>query len=248
MEAETGVPFESLMNLGVNIDHVATVRQARRGAFPDPLEAALLAQNAGADSVVAHLREDRRHVQDEDIRRLRRKVRRLNMEMAIRPSVMRVALEVRPWRVTLVPERREELTTEGGLDVARGGRRLALAMQRFREKRIAVSMFIAPDAPQVVASFRLGARAVEFHTGHYANARTSAERLRELARLAAAAALAASLGLEVAAGHGLNLANVPSIVRIPEVEELNIGHSIVGRAIAVGMPAAVREMRALMRR
>lgn len=237
-----------VLRLGVNVDHVATVRQARRIAEPDPVEAAILAQRAGADSIVAHLREDRRHIQDADIRRLKKAVRRLNMEMAIWPGVIETALEVRPERVTLVPERREELTTEGGLDVAGGGPRLARAVRRFRDARILVSMFVGPDADQVRASVALGAAAVEFHTGHYANARTAAGRRADLDRIRAAAALAASLGLEVAAGHGLNLANVSAIVRIPEIEELNIGHSIVGRAILAGMPAAVREMKALMRR
>ncbi|MBI2921060.1 MAG: pyridoxine 5'-phosphate synthase [Planctomycetes bacterium] len=237
-----------VLRLGVNVDHVATVRQARRIAEPDPVVAAILAQPAGADSNVAHLREDRRHIQDADIRRLKKAVRRLNMEMAIWPGVIETALEVRPERVTLVPERREELTTEGGLDVAGGGPRLARAVRRFRDARILVSMFVGPDADQVRASVALGAAAVEFHTGHYANARTAAGRRADLDRIRAAAALAASLGLEVAAGHGLNLANVSAIVRIPEIEELNIGHSIVGRAILAGMPAAVREMKALMRR
>ena len=237
-----------MMKLGVNIDHVATVRQARRGTHPDPLEAALLAQKSGADSIVAHLREDRRHIQDDDIRRLKKAVKRLNMEMAISPSVLRVALAVKPERATLVPERREELTTEGGLDVSCGGPRLARAVHALNRAGIVVSMFINPDAIQVLASLRLGARAVEFHTGAYAEARSLAGRVREATRIAAAARLASDLGLEVAAGHGLNLANVSAIVRIPEIEELNIGHSIVGRAISVGMPAAVREMKNRMRR
>jgi pyridoxine 5-phosphate synthase len=236
------------MRLGVNIDHVATVRQARRIAHPDPVEAALAAQKAGADSIVAHLREDRRHIQDDDIRRLKAAVKRLNMEMAISPSVIKVALAVKPERVTLVPERREELTTEGGLDVAGGGKRLADAVKRFHHAGILVSMFIGADERQLAASARLGASAVEFHTGGYADAATTGKRIAELKRIAACSRIAASMGLEVAAGHGLNIANVAAIVRVPEIEELNIGHSIVGRAITVGMAAAVREMKNRMRR
>ncbi|KAF0243320.1 MAG: pyridoxine 5-phosphate [Planctomycetota bacterium] len=236
------------MRLGVNVDHVATVRQQRHEAYPDPVEAALLAQRAGADSIVAHLREDRRHIQDADIRRLKAAVRKLNMEMAISPSVIAVALAVKPERVTLVPERRRELTTEGGLDAAGGGARLKRAVGRFHEAGILVSMFIGADERQLTASAKLGASAVEFHTGGYAEALSTARRIAEARRIARCARLAASMGLEVAAGHGLNLANVAAIVRIPEIEELNIGHSIVARAVVVGMPAAVREMRSRMRR
>ncbi|MCC6739729.1 MAG: pyridoxine 5'-phosphate synthase [Planctomycetia bacterium] len=236
------------MRLGVNIDHVATVRQQRHAGYPDPVEAALLSLKAGADSIVAHLREDRRHVQDADIFRLKERVKRLNMEMAISPSVIRVALAAKPERVTLVPERRQELTTEGGLDVARGGARLRRAIGRFLDAGIRVSMFIGADERQVEASIRLGAIAVEFHTGGYADAPNFRLRLRELLRIARCSRFAADRGLEVAAGHGLNVSNVAAIVRIPEVEELNIGHSIVARAVAIGMPAAVREMKNRMRR
>jgi pyridoxine 5-phosphate synthase len=235
------------MRLGVNIDHVATVRQQRHVGYPDPVEAALLAEKAGADSIVAHLREDRRHIQDEDVRRLKRSVKKLNMEMAVAESVVRVALAVRPERVTLVPERRRELTTEGGLDVARASRRLAGAVRRFHKAGILVSMFIAPEPRQILASYAFGARAVEFHTGRYAEAR-GALRAAELKRLKEASDLAAELGFEVAAGHGLNVANVSAIVRLPRVEELNIGHSIVARAVAIGFPAAVREMKTSMKR
>ncbi|MCE9581407.1 MAG: pyridoxine 5'-phosphate synthase [Planctomycetes bacterium] len=236
------------MRLGVNIDHVATVRQARRIDQPDPVAAALIALKSGADSIVAHLREDRRHIQDADIRRLKAAVKRLNMEMAISPSVLKVALAVKPERVTLVPERREELTTEGGLDVAGGGTRLKTAVARLHQAGILVSMFIGADERQLAASAKLGASTVEFHTGGYAEARTTAARIAEAKRIAHCSRLAASMGLEVAAGHGLNTANVAAIVRIPEIEELNIGHSIVGRAISVGMAAAVREMKNRMRR
>ena len=236
------------MKLGVNIDHVATVRQQRHEGYPDPVDAALQAEKAGADSIVAHLREDRRHIQDEDIRRLKPAVKRLNMEMAISPSVLAIALAVKPERVTLVPERRQELTTEGGLDVARGGPRLKRAVGRFHDAGILVSMFIGADERQVIASAKLGASAVEFHTGGYAEARTTARRVAEAKRIARCARLATGMGLEVAAGHGLNLGNVAAIVRIPEIEELNIGHSIVARALAVGFPEAVREMKNRMRR
>ena len=237
-----------MVRLGVNVDHVATVRQQRHAGYPDVVEAALLAQRGGADSIVAHLREDRRHIQDADIFALKAAVWRLNMEMAISPSVIRTALRAKPERVTLVPERRQELTTEGGLDVAGGGRRLRDAVMRIHQAGILVSMFIGADEEQVVASLKLGASAVEFHTGGYAEAWTIAKRIAEAKRIARASRLAASAGLEVAAGHGLTVPNVRPIVRIPEVEELNIGHSIVGRAIAVGMAAAVREMKAAMRR
>lgn len=236
------------MRLGVNIDHVATVRQQRHAGYPDPVEAALLALKSGADSIVAHLREDRRHVQDADIFRLKECVKRLNMEMAISPSVVKVALAAKPERVTLVPERRQELTTEGGLDVARGGARLRRAVGRFHDAGIHVSMFVGADERQVEASIRLGAVAVEFHTGGYADAPNFRQRLRELLRIARCSRFAADRGLEVAAGHGLNVSNVAAIVRIPEIEELNIGHSIVARAVAIGMPAAVREMKNRMRR
>jgi len=236
------------LRLGVNIDHVATVRQARGTVYPDPVEAARLAMRSGADSIVAHLREDRRHIQDADIGALKRAVPRLNMEMAIWPSVIEVALAARPERVTLVPERRAELTTEGGLDVAGGGRRLARAIARFRDAGITVSTFIGPEERQVRASLDLGASAVEFHTGGYAEETSRAGRTAELRRIARAARGAAAAGIEVAAGHGLNIGNVSAIVRIPEIEELNIGHSIVARALVLGFPAAVREMKSLMRR
>ncbi|MEK7470311.1 MAG: pyridoxine 5'-phosphate synthase [Planctomycetota bacterium] len=236
------------MRLGVNIDHVATLRQQRHENYPDPVEAALQAEKSGADSIVAHLREDRRHIQDDDIRRLKAAVKRLNMEMAISPSVLAVALAVKPERVTLVPERRRELTTEGGLDVSGGGARLKRAVGLFHDAGILVSMFIGADERQVLASARLGASAVEFHTGGYAEALTMARRVAEAKRIARCARLAAGMGLEVAAGHGLNLGNVAAIVRIPEIGELNIGHSIVARALAVGFPGAVREMKNRMRR
>lgn len=233
------------MRLGVNVDHVATIRQARRIEYPDPVEAALLAEKGGADSIVAHLREDRRHIQDTDLPRLKRAIRtRLNLEMAMSEDIVRIALDLRPDQVTLVPERREELTTEGGLDVVGQRDRVADVISRFHARRIPVSLFIEPDSAAVRMSKELGARIVELHTGAYA----AFPKDRELKRLRNAAATAAELGLSVAAGHGLNRDNVDAVLRIPQVEELNIGHSIVGRAIMVGMMQAVREMKKAMRR
>jgi pyridoxine 5-phosphate synthase len=233
------------MKLGVNIDHVATIRQARRIDYPDPVEAALLAEKGGADSIVAHLREDRRHIQDADLPRLKKSIKtRLNLEMAMSEEIVRIALELRPDQVTLVPERREELTTEGGLDVLGQRDRVGEVISRFHARKIPVSLFIEADTATVQAAKELGAGIVEFHTGAYAHD----PKGRELQRLREASKTASKLKLKVAAGHGLNLENVGAIVRIPQVEELNIGHSIVGRAIMVGMVQAVREMVRAMRR
>lgn len=235
------------LRLGVNVDHVATVRQARRGRIPDPVEAARVAEEAGADSIVCHLREDRRHIQDDDVARLRRAVRtRLNLEMSLAPDVVAAALKIRPAQVTLVPERRRELTTEGGLDVAAACERVRRAVERFQARGIEVSLFIDPDPRQVAAVLRAGAPVVELHTGGYAHAAGSARR-RELARLREAARQARLAGLVVAAGHGLDLENVGPVARLPEIEELNIGFSIIARAIFVGLPQAVREMKEAMR-
>jgi pyridoxine 5-phosphate synthase len=234
-----------MIRLGVNVDHVATVRQARRGASPDPVTLALAAQGAGADSIVAHLREDRRHVQDDDVARLRSKLGiPLNLEMGLSKSVIEVALRVKPAQATFVPERREELTTEGGLDVAGRLDEVARAVKRFRERGIEVSLFIDPAPRQVAAAKRSGARIVELHTGAYANSKRKAPELRHLA---AAAKSARRGGLLVAAGHGLTVANVRAVAAIPEIEELNIGHALVSRALEIGLAAAVREMRAAMR-
>jgi len=227
---------------------VATVRQARRGATPDPLDAARACARAGADRVVCHLREDRRHIQDADVVRLHHDSPiPLNLEMSIAASVVRTALRIRPPQVTLVPERRQELTTEGGLDVARQQARLTRVTQQFHECGITVSLFVDPTPVQLDASINAGARIVELHTGRYANARTTASRRRELAVLRRAAAYAHRLGLVVAAGHGLDYENTPAIVRIPEIEELNIGFSIISRALFVGLEHAAREMHALLR-
>jgi pyridoxine 5-phosphate synthase len=234
--------------LGVNVDHVATLRQARRAAYPDPVAAAQLAELAGADQITIHLREDRRHIQDRDLQVLRKTVvGRLNLEMAVAPEMLRIAYEVKPDMVTLVPERREELTTEGGLDAVGGREGVRKAVKTLRDAEIEVSLFIDPDLDQVKAAHRAEAHAVELHTGRYCDARLAADRRRELARILDACKAAAKLGLKVAAGHGLNYRNVLPIAAIPEIEELNIGHAIVAHAVLVGMERAVREMRDLLR-
>lgn len=240
-------------SLGVNIDHVATIRQARYrddltnfNAEPDPVAAALAAEEAGARGITAHLREDRRHIQDRDIIRLREVVRtKLNLEMGLSEDIVRSALEVLPDDVCLVPENRREVTTEGGLDCAGAVDVLRPILARLRGGRIRVSLFIDPDPEQVDAAARLGADFVELHTGAYANA-TGALRREELDRLHAAAEQAIRRGLRVNAGHGLNYANTAAILSLPGLEELNIGHSIVSRAVAVGIGQAVREMCALI--
>lgn len=235
------------MRLGVNIDHVATVRQARRTDEPDPVAAAMLAELAGADSIVCHLREDRRHVQDRDLKILRETVRtRLNLEMGISEEILRIALLVRPDQVTLVPERRQEVTTEGGLDVVKRASEVQDAIRRFREAGIPVSLFIDPDREQVLASKAAGAEIVEIHTGTYANAREPRDRVEALRRLREACITAKNAKLFVAAGHGLTYRNVREVAAIPEIEELNIGHSIVSRAVLVGFERAVLEMREIL--
>jgi pyridoxine 5-phosphate synthase len=230
--------------LYVNVDHVATVRQARRTDEPDPVLAALLCEQAGADGITAHLREDRRHMQDADIERLARELHTaFNLEMALTPEMLAIALRLRPRQVTLVPERREEVTTEGGLDVDRDPARLAEGLARLKREGVRTSLFIAPTADAVRRARELGADAVELHTGAYAHHPADA---RTLGALAEAAAGGAALGLAVHAGHGLTVRNVRPVAAIAEIEELNIGHSIVSRAIFVGLAAAVREMRAAM--
>ena len=233
--------------LSVNIDHIATIRQARRGSEPDPVAAAVLAELAGADGIIAHLREDRRHIQDRDLRLLRETVQtKLNLEMAATEEMQRIALEVKPEITTLVPEKREELTTEGGLEVASRTDFMKSYISRLQKGGIVVSLFIDPDDNQIAAARKSGADWVEIHTGAYANAKTEEDRRREFEKITEAAKLAGSLGLRVGAGHGLNYVNVRKIARIPEVEELNIGHSIISRAALVGMERAVREMKALL--
>ena len=224
------------------------MRQARLGVIPDPVEAALCCERAGADSIVCHLREDRRHIQDRDVVSLVTHLAiPLNLEMAIAPEVVSVALRVKPRQVTLVPERRRELTTEGGLDVIRLATPLRRLVRRFHKQGIAVSVFVDPVAAQLTASVDTGARIVELHTGRYATARTARQQARELEALQRAARQAHRLGLAVAAGHGLDYDNVNAVVAIPEIEELNIGFSIVARAMFVGIEQAVRKMKALLR-
>lgn len=233
--------------LSVNIDHIATIRQARKGAEPDPVAAAVLAELAGAQGIIAHLREDRRHVQDRDVRLLRETVQtKLNLEMAATDEMQRIALEVKPDFSTLVPEKREELTTEGGLEVATRIDFMKSYISRLQQGGVIVSLFIDPDDKQIAAAKKSGADWVEIHTGAYANARVGKDRERELDKIIDAAKLAGSLGLRVGAGHGLNYLNVQPIARIPEVEELNIGHSIIARAALVGLERAVREMNELV--
>jgi pyridoxine 5-phosphate synthase len=232
----------------VNVDHVATLRQARRAAYPDPVAAAVMAELAGADQITIHLREDRRHIQDRDLQVLRRTVTtRLNLEMAVAQEMLRIAYEVKPDMVTLVPERREELTTEGGLDAVGGREAVRKAVKTLGDAEIEVSLFIDPDLDQVKAAHRAEAQAVELHTGRYCDARLAADRRRELGRILDACKCAAKLGLKVAAGHGLNYQNVLPIAAIAEIEELNIGHAIVAHAVLVGMERAVREMKDLLR-
>ena len=233
--------------LGVNIDHVATIRQARRTVEPDPVWAAALAELGGADCITVHLREDRRHIQDRDLEVLRRTVSvKLNLEGAIAPEMVEIACRVRPDQVTLVPEKREEITTEGGLDVVAHRTATAGAVRRLMDAGIAVSLFIDPADGQIDQAAELGVAAVELHTGTYAEARCDAERLACLAALERAGARARAAGLVLNAGHGLTYRNVVPVARIAGMHELNIGHSIVARAVFVGFTQAVREMKALV--
>ncbi len=236
------------MRLYINVDHVATVRQARRTDEPDPVRAAVLAELGGADGITVHLREDRRHIQDRDVELLLRTVRTgVNLEMAVAPEIVARAVDWRPMAVTLVPERREEITTEGGLSIRDAERRPALedGLNQLHGAGLRTSLFIDPDADTIRAAAQLGVAAVELHTGEYANTR-GAEREEQLHRLRRAAALARSLGLSVHAGHGLTYQNVVPVARIPEIEELNIGHSVVSHAVLVGIERAVREMKEIV--
>ena len=238
-----------MIRLGVNIDHVATVRQARRAKEPDPVAAAVLATLGGADGITIHLREDRRHIQDRDLHLLRHVVTtRLNLELAAVEPIIDLACKVRPDEATFVPERRQELTTEGGLDVITYHEAVGNAIFRLDRAGILVSLFIDPDERQIEAAHRLRAHAVELQTANYSEADTPEAAARQLDILRKAAAQAKSLGLRVHMGHGLNYVNVRPVAQIPEVEELNIGHSIVSRAVLVGMERAVREMKEEMLR
>jgi len=233
--------------LGINIDHVATLRQARGTDYPDPVAAGLIAEEAGADSITVHLREDRRHIQERDVTELATRLRiRLNLEMAVTEEMLRIAREIRPPDCCLVPERREELTTEGGLDVCGDRARIAEACAVLAESGIRVSLFIDPAVEQVDAVIEAGAPAVELHTGTFADAADARTRASELERIRVAAMHGREAGLHVHAGHGLHYENVRSIATIPEIEELNIGHSVVSRSVFDGMANAVAEMRRLL--
>jgi pyridoxine 5-phosphate synthase len=236
-----------MVRLAVNVDHVATVRQARGVRIPDPVEAAVLAELAGAHGIVVHLREDRRHIQDRDVRMLRDIVKtKLNLEMAATPEMVEFAADLKPDVATLVPEKRQELTTEGGLDVKGNLGQIGRAIARMRERGILTSAFVDPDVVQIKAAIEAGANIVEIHTGRYADAPDEAARAAEFEKLARAAAFASKGGLRVSAGHGLNYTNVKPVAGISEIEEMSIGHSLIARAIMVGMGAAVSEMLALI--
>ena len=235
------------LRLGVNIDHVATIRNARGGLHPDPVRAALMAAEAGADGITAHLREDRRHITDDDLDALMASISLpLNLEMAATDEMLAIALKYRPHAACIVPERRAERTTEGGLDAAGQHNTLAPIIARLKDAGIRVSLFIAPDAHQLDAAAKLGAPVVELHTGPYSHAATDADIAAELARMHAAAAHGAALGLEMHAGHGLTFDNVGPVAAMPELAELNIGHFLIGEAVFTGLGPAIRQMRALM--
>lgn len=234
------------MLLGVNIDHVATLRQARRGSEPSVLDAALIAQDAGADLITIHLREDRRHIQDQDVFDIKQAINiPLNLEMAPVDEIIEIALRVKPYKVTLVPEKREEVTTEGGLDVLRMEFRLSQVVDRFTKAGVIVSLFIEADDRQIEASARVKAPCVEFHTGQYANA-TGQDQAVELERLRRAVKTASKLDIEVHLGHGLNYENIEPFKEMPEIQELNIGHTIISRAVLDGLSGAIQTMRSYM--
>jgi pyridoxine 5-phosphate synthase len=236
----------NMVELGVNIDHVATIRQARKTYEPDPVWAAVAAELAGADGITVHLREDRRHIQDRDVRVLRESVSiKLNLEMSVAEEIVEIAYQTKPHQATLVPERREEVTTEGGLDVVRHQDAVARSVERLQEAGVFVSLFLDPDPPQIELAARLGAEAVELHTGQYALA-AERDRLTHLAALADAGRQIRDLGMRLHAGHGLNYHNVQPIAAMEGMRELNIGHAIVSRAVFVGMESAVREMKRLI--
>jgi pyridoxine 5-phosphate synthase len=238
--------FDELL-LGVNVDHVATVRQARGTLYPDPVVAALVAERAGADSITVHLREDRRHIQDRDVRVLQETMQtRMNLEMAVTDEMLAIACEVKPTDVCLVPEKREELTTEGGLDVIAGFDRIRAASEQLQSQGIRTSLFVDPEPEQLDACARAGVPVVELHTGCYADAKSEVQKERELERIVLAARHAHEMGLRVHAGHGLHYSNVQQITLIPHIVELNIGHSIVAHAVLEGFETAVSEMKALL--
>ena len=229
-----------MAKLGVNVDHIATLRSCRRGLFPDPLDAAAICESCGCDSIVAHLREDRRHINDNDVQRLKKALKtRFNLEMSIYPEIVDIACKLRPDQATLVPERRQELTTEGGLDIIANKNKIKETVKRLRDKGIEVSLFIDPDKKQIAAVGEVGAKIIELHTGKYAQAKTKAQSLKELIK---AVDFARGLGLVVNAGHGLDYDNVKAVARIQGIEELNIGYSVICRSLFVGLENAVKEM------
>lgn len=237
------------MRLAINIDHVATIRQARGGKEPDPVAAAQICELAGAEGIVCHLREDRRHIQDRDVRLLREVVKtKLDLEMGATEEIIRIALEIKPDLVTLVPEKRRELTTESGLDVVGNKRHLEEVIRTFHQHAIPVSLFVDPLQAQIEASKEIGTDMIELHTGEYANARTERERQEELVKIQQMARLGKTLGLGVNGGHGLNYVNVLPIATIEDIDELSIGHAIISHAVFVGLDRAVREMLQLVRR
>lgn len=234
--------------LGVNIDHIATLRNARGTNYPDPVQAAFIAEQAGADGITVHLREDRRHITDRDVRILRQTIQtRMNLEMAVTDEMLDIAIELKPHFCCLVPEKRQEVTTEGGLDVAGQQNKMAVAVERLAQAGILVSLFIDADHRQIDAAVAVGAPYIEIHTGAYAEAQGDLAIQAELKRIAKAATYAASKGLKVNAGHGLTYHNVQPIAALPEMHELNIGHAIIGQAVMSGLPAAVADMKLLMR-
>ncbi|HJL79996.1 MAG: pyridoxine 5'-phosphate synthase [Gammaproteobacteria bacterium] len=238
---------KSSILLGVNVDHVATLRQARKIDYPDPIEAALIAEKNGADSITVHLREDRRHIQDHDVERLVAVTNsRVNLEMAPTKEMIDIACSLKPYDCCLVPEKREELTTEGGLDVMRDVDQLSLSIQRLKKSGIKISLFVDPDPKQIESSLMAGADAVEIHTGIYADSLNPKDQDHELERIKECAKHAKKIGLQVNAGHGLHYQNTASISAISEITELNIGHAIIARSVIVGMAEAVKEMKAIM--
>ncbi|RUM57805.1 MAG: pyridoxine 5'-phosphate synthase [Persephonella sp.] len=236
------------MRLGVNIDHIATLREARKTFEPDPIKGALIVRDAGADQITFHLREDRRHIQDEDVYKLRTVIKEipLNMEMAPTEEMKRIALDVKPERITLVPEKREEITTEGGLDVVSIKDYLEEYIKDIKKAGIKVALFIDPEEKQIDASLDVGADAIELHTGEYANSKTDTERKKQLDRIERTAKYGKSIGLNVFAGHGLTYTNVQPVAKIREIEELNIGHSIIANSVFWGLEEAVRKMKRLI--
>lgn len=236
------------MKLSINIDHIATLRNARGGVEPDPTTAAAICEQAGADGIVVHLREDRRHIKDNDVHKLRKMITtKFDLEMGASEEIIGIALKIVPELVTLVPEKRQELTTEGGLDVVSQKEKLKSVIERFHAKNIEVSLFVNPVKAQIEASKEIGADMIEFHTGEYAEAQTASERQRLLHELRISAELGKQLGLGVNAGHGLNYENVTPVAAIPQIDELSIGHAIVSRAVFVGLDRAVKEMIALVK-